>query len=161
MSMTKILSREEAAEFVKAAKSRRQLVGLASGVFDLIHVGHVRYLESARSRVDVLVVSLNSDKSTRSIKGPSRPIIPETERSEMLAALECVDAVLIFDEPDVRATLRALKPDVFFKGADYTPDTVPERDVVQEYGGRVDIAGDPKNHSSTDIIARLRKAEAL
>ena len=158
MSTAKILSREEAAAFVRDAQARQQRVGLASGVFDLLHVGHVRYLQMAKRCADVLVVSINSDASTRAIKGPSRPVIPEAERAEMVAALECVDAVLIFGETDVRTTLLTLKPDLFIKGTDYTPETVPERDVVREYGGQVAIAGDPKDHSSTDVIGRMRRA---
>ena len=158
MSAAKVMSREDAAAFIRAAQTRGQTVALASGVFDLLHVGHVRYLQSARQFADLLVVSLNSDASTRAIKGPERPVIPESERAEMVAALECVSAVLIFDETVVRTTLRALKPDFFVKGTDYTPESVPERDVVSEYGGRVVIAGDLKNHSSTQVIEHMRRA---
>jgi D-glycero-beta-D-manno-heptose 1-phosphate adenylyltransferase len=131
-------------------------VALANGVFDLLHVGHVRYLEGARALADVLVVAVNSDASTRAYKGPGRPIIPEAERAELVAALACTDAVLVFDEPNVRGIIRALQPDVHVKGTDYTPDTIPEADEVRAYGGRTAVAGDPKDHSTTALAARLR-----
>jgi D-glycero-beta-D-manno-heptose 1-phosphate adenylyltransferase len=127
-------------------------------VFDLLHVGHVRYLEGARALADVLVVAVNSDASVRLGKGPERPFVPEEERAELVAALACTDYVVLFDDPDVRPLLRALQPELHVKGTDYTPETVPERDVVQAYGGRVAIAGDPKDHSTTDLLARLRQA---
>ena len=126
-----------------------QPVALANGVFDLLHVGHVRYLQGAKALADVLVVAVNSDASTRAYKGPGRPVVPEAERAELVAALACTDLVVVFDEPDVRAVLRALKPDVHVKGTDYTRTTVPERDEVRAYGGRVAVAGDPKDHSTT------------
>jgi D-glycero-beta-D-manno-heptose 1-phosphate adenylyltransferase len=131
-------------------------VALANGVFDLLHVGHVRYLEGAAALADVLVVAVNSDASTRAYKGPGRPIIPETERAELVAALACTHAVLVFDEPNVRGIIRALRPDVHVKGTDYTPDTIPEADEVRAYGGRTAVAGDPKDHSTTALAARLR-----
>ncbi len=131
-------------------------VALANGVFDLIHVGHVRYLEGAKELADYLVVAVNSDASTRAYKGPGRPHIPEGERAEMVAALACTDRVIIFDEPNVRNIIRALKPDVHVKGTDYTPDTIPEGDEVRAYGGRVAVAGDPKNHSTTELAQRLQ-----
>jgi rfaE bifunctional protein nucleotidyltransferase chain/domain len=127
---------------------------LANGVFDLLHVGHVRYLEAAGRLGDVLVVAVNSDASTRAYKGPTRPVVPEAERAELIAALECVDHVIIFEEPNVAEVLRRLRPDVHAKGTDYTVDTVPERAVVESYGGRVAICGDPKQHSSTELIAK-------
>ena len=131
-------------------------VALANGVFDLLHVGHVRYLEGARALADVLVVAVNSDASTRAYKGPGRPIIPEDERAELVAALACTDAVLVFDEPNVRGIIRALRPDVHVKGTDYTPDTIPEADEVRAYGGRTAVSGDPKDHSTTALAARLK-----
>ena len=131
-------------------------VALANGVFDLIHVGHVRYLEGAKELADCLVVAVNSDASTRAYKGPGRPHIPEGERAEMVAALACTDRVMVFDEPNVRNIIRALKPDVHVKGTDYTPDTIPEGDEVRAYGGRVAVAGDPKNHSTTELAQRLQ-----
>ena len=128
---------------------------LANGVFDLFHVGHLRYLEAAAEEGEILVVAVNSDRSTRAYKGEGRPVIPEAERAEILAALACVDHVFLFDDPTVARILATLRPDVHAKGTDYTPDTVPERAVVQGYGGRVAICGDPKDHSSSDIIERL------
>ncbi|HVE85962.1 MAG TPA: adenylyltransferase/cytidyltransferase family protein [Myxococcales bacterium] len=135
-------------------------IALANGVFDLLHVGHVRYLQGARALADALVVAVNSDRSARAYKGPGRPIIPEAERAELVAALACTDLVLLFDEPDARAVIRALRPDVHVKGTDYTPETVPERDEVEAYGGRVAVAGDPKEHSSTDLQRRIGRAES-
>ncbi|WNG46361.1 adenylyltransferase/cytidyltransferase family protein [Archangium minus] len=137
-------------------RAEGKTVALANGVFDLIHVGHVRYLEGAKELADYLVVAVNSDASTRAYKGPGRPHIPEGERAEMVAALACTDRVLIFDEPNVRHIIRALKPDVHVKGTDYTPDTIPEADEVRAYGGRVAVAGDPKNHSTTELAQRLQ-----
>ncbi len=131
-------------------------IALANGVFDLFHVGHLRYLEGAAQLADVLVVAVNSDASTRAYKGPGRPVIPEAERAEIVAALACVDHVLIFDEPNVERVLLALRPDVHAKGTDYTEETVPERAIVMAYGGRVAICGDPKHHSSSELLGKLR-----
>lgn len=127
----------------------------ANGVFDLFHVGHARYLESAAGLGDLLIVAVNSDRSTRAYKGPDRPVIPERERAEILCALAVVDRVLIFDESTVVGLLQALKPEIHAKGTDYTAQTVPERHVVQAYGGSVAICGDPKDHSSTALIQDL------
>jgi rfaE bifunctional protein nucleotidyltransferase chain/domain len=135
---------------------RRSRVVLANGVFDLFHVGHARYLEAARTLGDVLVVAVNSDRSTRAYKGEGRPVIPEAERAEIVAALECVDWVVVFDDLDVRRILRTLKPDVHAKGTDYTEASVPERDEVTAYGGAIAICGDPKDHSSSAILAKLK-----
>jgi rfaE bifunctional protein nucleotidyltransferase chain/domain len=132
-----------------------QSVVLTNGVFDLFHVGHLRYLEAAAEEGEILVVAVNSDRSTRAYKGEGRPIIPEAERAELVAALTCVDHVFLFDDLNVERILATLRPDVHAKGTDYTPETVPERAVVQGYGGRVAICGDPKDHSSTEIIRRL------
>lgn len=144
---------------VIAAVDHRRKTGatvvLANGVFDVLHVGHLRYLEAAAALCDVLVVAVNSDASTRAYKGPGRPVVPEDERAELIAGLACVDHVLVFDEPNVEAVLDALRPDVHAKGTDYTADTVPERAVVQAYGGRVAICGDPKDHSSTELIESI------
>jgi len=130
-------------------------VTLANGCFDLLHVGHVRYLQGARALGGKLVVAINSDRGVRALKGPGRPAIPELERAEIIAAFAAVDAVVIFDEPDVRALVREIKPDIQAKGTDYTRDTVPERDEVEACGGRVEIVGDPKDHSSTELLGRL------
>lgn len=141
---------------VEQWRAAGQTVALANGVFDLLHVGHLRYLEGARRLADRLVVAINSDASTRAYKGPGRPVIPEGERAELVAALRCVDAVLLFDEPDVRRVIRTLRPDVHVKGTDYTPETIPERDEVEAYGGRSAVAGDPKNHSTTELVSKLK-----
>jgi len=130
-------------------------VTLANGCFDLLHVGHVRYLQDARALGGKLLVAINSDCSVRQIKGPGRPAMPEHERAEIIAALGCVDAVVIFDEPDVRAIIREIHPEIQVKGTDYTAESVPERDEVLAYGGRVAIAGDAKNHSTTEILGKL------
>lgn len=151
----KQLSLEEILEQVRARRHSGQTVALANGVFDLLHVGHVRYLQGAKALADILVVAVNSDRSTRQNKGPTRPVIPEAERAELVAALACTDYVFVFDEGDVRTIIRALRPDVHVKGTDYTPETIPERDEVLAYGGRVAVAGDPKNHSSTELTKRL------
>lgn len=131
-------------------------IALANGVFDLLHVGHVRYLEGAKALAEVLVVAVNGDRSAHSIKGPGRPIVPERERAEVVAALYCTDYVILFDEPDVRGVIRALRPEVHAKGTDYTPSSVPERSEVESYGGRVEIVGDPKDHSSSVLLQKIR-----
>lgn len=148
----KHLSLEALEPVVAAVKASGKTVVFANGCFDLLHVGHIRYLQGARQLGDVLVVGLNSDQSVRRLKGPQRPLMPENERAEILAALACVDYVVIFQEPNVEAVLRVLKPDIHCKGSDYTEETVPEREVVRSYGGRVAIAGDPKDHSTRDLI---------
>lgn len=150
---------EEAARIVQGWKAQGLSVALANGVFDLLHVGHVRYLEDARKLADRLVVAVNSDASTRAYKGPGRPVIPQEERAELLRALRCTDLVLIFDEPDVRRVIRTLQPNVHVKGTDYTPESIPERAEVEAYGGRTAVAGDPKNHSTTELISKLGPAE--
>jgi rfaE bifunctional protein nucleotidyltransferase chain/domain len=137
---------------VNASRSQEVRIALANGLFDLLHVGHVRYLEAAKREGDVLVVAINSDVSARALKGPGRPIVPENERAELVAALGCVDYVTIFAEPTVEPLIRALAPVIHCKGTDYTPDTVPERQAVLETGGRVAIVGDPKDHATRDLI---------
>lgn len=153
----KLLSREELKKRVAEWRQAGDSVTLANGCFDLLHVGHVRYLRAAKELGGRLIVAVNSDDSVRALKGEGRPIMPAEERAEILSALAAVDAVVIFPERDVRALLRDIRPDVQAKGTDYTVDSVPERDVVAEYGGRVEIVGDPKDHSASDIIrSRLR-----
>ncbi len=153
---TKILGRDELRRQVEAWRSAGDRITLANGCFDLLHVGHVRYLHAAKELGGRLVVALNSDESVRSLKGENRPLMPAEERAEILAALADVDAVVIFPERDVRAIIREIHPDIQAKGTDYTAENVPEADVVREYGGRVAIVGDPKNHSASEIIrARL------
>lgn len=152
---TKLLPLEALEPVVAALKASGKTVAFANGCFDLLHVGHIRYLQGARQVGDVLVVGLNSDLSVRQLKGPQRPLMAEQERAEILAALTCVDYIVIFQEPNVERVLRVLKPDLHCKGTDYTEDTVPERDVVRSYGGRVAIVGDPKDHSTRDLIQTI------
>jgi rfaE bifunctional protein nucleotidyltransferase chain/domain len=150
-----VLSRDELIQRVASARESGARIVFANGCFDVLHVGHVRYLAGARELGDLLVVGVNSDEQVGIQKGSGRPVLPATERAEIVAALEPVTYVTIFDEPTVEQLLLALKPDVHAKGTDYTSETVPERDVVRSYGGVVAIVGDPKNHSTSAIIARL------
>jgi rfaE bifunctional protein nucleotidyltransferase chain/domain len=152
LSNEKILSREKLQQRVAEWRGQGESVTLANGCFDLLHVGHVRYLRAAKELGGRLIVAVNADASVRALKGEGRPLIPAEERAEILAALQDVDAVVIFPEKDVRALIREIRPDVQAKGTDYSADSVPERDVVVEYGGRVEIVGDPKDHSATEII---------
>lgn len=149
---SKVLGRDQLQSQVEAWRSAGDRITLANGCFDLLHVGHVRYLHAAKGLGGRLVVALNSDESVRSLKGEGRPLMPAEERAEILAALADVDAVVIFQERDVRAIIREIHPDIHAKGTDYTAESVPEGDVVREYGGRVAIVGDPKNHSASEII---------
>lgn len=153
--MKTILSLEELMNRIAAARASGARIVLANGCFDVLHVGHVRYLAGARELGDVLVVGINSDEQVAIQKGAGRPVLPANERAEIVAALESVTYVTIFDEPTVEQLLLALKPDVHAKGTDYTIESVPERDVVRSYGGEVAIVGDPKDHSTTEIIARV------
>ena len=137
------------------ARLKGEKIVLANGCFDILHVGNLRYLEHARALGDVLVVAINSDKSMRTIKDRGRPILPENERVSLVSALRCVDHIVLFDEPDVSRILDVLRPAIHAKGTDYTERSVPERDKVLAYGGEVRIAGDPKNHSTRDIIERI------
>jgi rfaE bifunctional protein nucleotidyltransferase chain/domain len=155
---SKIGTLAEVKERVEAARSAGRTVALANGCFDVLHVGHVRYLAGARAEADVLVVGVNGDTSVRRLKGPGRPLLPEDDRALLVAALATVDHVLVFPEDDVGALLLALQPDVHCKGTDYAPDTVPERDVVRSYGGRVAIVGDAKDHDTRRLIERVRSA---
>jgi len=153
----RIVERGKLAELVAAWRGTGQSITLANGCFDLLHVGHVRYLQGAKALGGKLIVAVNSDESARRLKGPQRPAMPEQERAEIIAALECVDAVVVFGEPDVRALIREIKPNIQVKGTDYTRDNVPERDEVVAYGGRVEIVGDPKDHSTTELLGRIGK----
>jgi D-glycero-beta-D-manno-heptose 1-phosphate adenylyltransferase len=148
----KILGHDELRRRVEKWRHAGERITLANGNFDLLHVGHVRYLRGAKALGGRLIVAINSDASVRSLKGEGRPVMPEQERAEIVAALADVDAVVIFPELDVRAIIREIRPDVQAKGTDYTVDSVPERDAVAEYGGRVAIVGDPKDHSTSEII---------
>jgi D-glycero-beta-D-manno-heptose 1-phosphate adenylyltransferase len=156
MSSRKIFSRETLQKQVAEWRHASESITLANGCFDLLHVGHIRYLDAAKRLGGKLVVGVNSDESARRLKGEGRPLMPAAERAEILAALEAVDAVVIFSEPDVRALIREIGPNVQAKGTDYTADSVPERDAMREVGGRVEIVGDPKDHSATDFIRAMR-----
>lgn len=153
--MVTVLSREELVKRVAAARESGLRIVFANGCFDVLHVGHVRYLAGAKELGDVLIVGINSDKQVELQKGAGRPLLPAGERAEIVASVESVTYVTIFDEPTVEQLLLTLKPDVHAKGTDYTTETVPERDVVRSYGGEVAIVGDPKDHSTSAIIARL------
>ena len=156
-----ILSREELIARIQAERNNGTHVVLANGCFDVLHVGHVRYLAGARELGDVLVVGVNSDAQVLRLKGNGRPIMPAVERAEIVDALESVTYVTVFDEPTVEELLLALRPDIHAKGTDYTEESVPERDVVRSYGGRVAIVGDPKDHSTSAILERLQREEDL
>jgi len=153
----KILSRDTVIERIAEHRRRGQRIVLANGCFDLLHVGHVRYLEGARREGDVLVVGINSDASERLLKGDGRPILPAQARAALVAALAVVDYVVIFDEPNVEALLTALRPHVHAKGTDYTVETVPERVLAAQLGVRIAVVGDPKQHSTRELLARLGK----
>jgi len=151
-----VLSREALAAAVSEDRAAGRTVAFANGCFDLLHVGHVRYLQAAAREADRLVVAINDDQSVAALKGPNRPLLSADDRAELVAALRGVDYVVIFPEPTVTPLLLALKPDVHCKGTDYTVDTVPERETVRGYGGRIAIVGDPKDHSTRDLLARMR-----
>ncbi len=159
--MDKFKSLSELRRVIAAEKAKGKTVVLANGCFDLFHVGHIRYLRAAKARGDVLVVAINSDSSVRKLKGKGRPILPQRERAEILAALSAVDYVTIFNEPTVTKVLLALRPDIHVKGSDYSRQTVPEKDTVKSYGGKVAIVGGPKIRNTSQIIrniaARIRK----
>lgn len=156
-SVARVLNRQDLCARVEVARKEGAKIVFANGCFDVLHVGHTRYLAGARQLGDLLIVGVNSDDQVRIQKGAGRPILSEIERAELVAALESVDYVTVFEEPTVEQLLLTLKPDVHAKGTDYTADTVPERDVVRSYGGRVAIVGDPKDHSTSSLLARLRK----
>lgn len=153
--MNKLLSREELKRRVAQWRSAGEQIVMANGCFDVLHVGHIRYLQGAKALGGKLIVAVNADDSVRALKGEGRPVMPDRERAEILAALEAVDAVVIFPERDPRNLLSEIRPDVQAKGTDYTADGVPERDVVASYGGHVAIVGDPKDHSATEIIQQI------
>ena len=155
-SAQKVLSRQALRDRVAEWRRDGEPVILTNGCFDLLHVGHIRYLRGAKALGGKLIVAINADDSVRQIKGEGRPLMPAAERAEIIAGLSDVDAVVIFDEPDVRALIREIRPDVHAKGTDYTRDNVPERDEVLAYGGRVEIVGDTKDHSTTDFLRRLK-----
>lgn len=151
-----ILERTRLIARAAVERSRGATIVLANGCFDLIHAGHIRYLQGAKALGDILIVGINSDEHVRGLKGGGRPYMPEHERAEIISSLRCVDFVTIFPEATVTELLLAIKPDFHAKGTDYTVDTVPERETVRSYGGRVAIVGDPKDHSSTELIEAVR-----
>jgi rfaE bifunctional protein nucleotidyltransferase chain/domain len=155
--MGKVVSREQLLLHAQHARAKGQTIAMANGCFDLLHVGHVRYLEGAATEADILVVAVNDDESARALKGEGRPILAADHRAELVAAFRAVDYVVIFSEPTVGPLLNELRPDVHCKGTDYTVDSVPERDVVRAYGGRTAIVGDPKDHSTSDLLTRINR----
>jgi rfaE bifunctional protein nucleotidyltransferase chain/domain len=154
--MGRVMTEEELVERVRADRAEKRTVAFANGCFDLLHVGHTRYLAGAAAEGDRLVVAVNDDESVRKLKGEGRPVLKAEDRAELVAALEGVDYVVTFGDPDVNRLLALLRPDVHCKGTDYTPDTVPERNTVLAYGGRIAIVGDPKEHSTRGLLTRIR-----
>ncbi|MGH9202793.1 MAG: adenylyltransferase/cytidyltransferase family protein [Vicinamibacterales bacterium] len=154
--MGEVLSRTELTARVQDDRAAGLTIAFANGIFDLLHVGHTRYLEAAAREADKLIVAINDDQSAHALKGPGRPVLNQSDRAELVAALRAVDYVVLVSEPTVASLLELLKPDVHCKGTDYTVDTVPERETVRSYGGRVAIVGDPKDHSTRDLLARIK-----
>ena len=152
-----ILAEAELRETLARERAAGRTIAWANGVFDILHVGHVRYLQDAAKVADVLVVGVNGDESVRMLKGPDRPLMPAAERAEIIDAIEGVTYVTIFDEKSPARLLQLLQPDFQCKGTDYTPDSVPEAEIVKAYGGKVVIVGDPKDHSTTDLLAKMRR----
>jgi rfaE bifunctional protein nucleotidyltransferase chain/domain len=155
-----VLSRADLVTRVAADRAAGRTISFANGAFDLLHVGHVRYLQGAAQEGDVLVVAINDDASVRALKGDGRPVLAQDARAELVAALRCVDYVVIFPELTVGPLLEALRPDVHCKGTDYSVESVPERAIVKAYGGRTAIVGDPKEHSTSDLLARVTGAQS-
>ncbi|HLL72457.1 MAG TPA: adenylyltransferase/cytidyltransferase family protein [Pyrinomonadaceae bacterium] len=160
-AVARILERNRLVARVAIARKNGARIVFANGCFDILHVGHVRYLEAAKALGDLLVVGINTDVQVRQLKGAGRPFVTERERAEIIASLRAVDLVTIFPEPTVEALLLAIRPDIHAKGTDYTADTVPEREVVRSYGGRVAIVGDPKDHSSSQMLLRLNQPNTV
>jgi D-glycero-beta-D-manno-heptose 1-phosphate adenylyltransferase len=158
--MGEVLDRDQLLAQVARNRARGLTHAFANGGFDLLHVGHVRYLEAARGEADRLIVAINDDESVRGLKGAGRPIVPAAERAELVAGLRAVDYVIIFSGPTVAPLLTLLKPEVHCKGTDYTMETVPERDTVRAYGGRIAIVGDAKGHSTRDLLERIRSSRS-
>jgi rfaE bifunctional protein nucleotidyltransferase chain/domain len=154
--MGRVVTEQELVDLVQADRAAGRTVAFANGCFDVLHVGHTRYLAGAAAEADRLVVAINDDRSVQALKGNGRPILSAADRAEIVAALERVDYVVTFADADVNRLLDLLRPDVHCKGTDYTPDTVPERQTVLSYGGRIAIVGDPKDHSTRDLVARIK-----
>jgi rfaE bifunctional protein nucleotidyltransferase chain/domain len=157
--MGQVLTESELTARVAQDKRDGRSIAFANGCFDILHVGHVRYLEGAAREADRLIVAINDDGSVRALKGEGRPVMPAAERAELVAALRSVDYVVTFSEPNVERLLSQLKPDVHCKGTDYTVETVPERETVKAYGGRIAIVGDPKDHSTKEVLEKLRSSK--
>jgi D-glycero-beta-D-manno-heptose 1-phosphate adenylyltransferase len=151
-----IVTDQQLLDAVAADRQAGRTIAFANGCFDILHVGHVRYLEGARREGDRLVVAINDDASVQGLKGPGRPVLPENARAELVDALRVVDYVVLFPDRTVERLLRLVRPDVHCKGTDYSVETVPEREIVREYGGRIAIVGDPKDHSTRDLLSKLR-----
>ena len=154
--MGRILDEDDLVAAVHAERAQGRTIAFANGCFDVLHVGHVRYLAEAKAQADRLVVAINDDGSVKKLKGAGRPNLWAADRAELVGALESVDYVVLFSDDDVNRLLQLLKPDVHCKGTDYTPETVPERETVLAYGGRIAIVGDPKNHSTRDLLSRVK-----
>ncbi len=154
-----IVSDEQLMQAIRRERAAGRRIALANGCFDVLHVGHIRYLEAAKREADVLVVAINDDSSVRALKGEGRPILAAVDRAELVAALRAVDYVVTFPETTVARLLERLRPDVHCKGTDYTADSVPERETVRAYGGRVAIVGDAKGHSTKDLIGKVASSE--
>jgi rfaE bifunctional protein nucleotidyltransferase chain/domain len=159
--MGRVVTERELVEAVERDRAQGRSIAMANGCFDLLHVGHVRYLQGAAAEGDRLIVAVNDDQSVAGLKGPGRPILTAADRAELVAALRLVDYVLVFGDPNVERLLMLLKPDVHCKGTDYTVDSVPERAVVAAYGGRTAIVGDPKSHATRDLLARIAGATSV
>ncbi len=157
MLSSKLKTIPELKEIAAKARGAGRIVVFGNGCFDLLHVGHIRYLQGARELGDILILALNGDRSVEKLKGSGRPLMPELERAEILAALECVDYIVVFDDSTVDGLLNEIRPDVHAKGTDYREETVPERETVLSYGGRIAIVGDPKEHSTRDYLKRITK----
>jgi rfaE bifunctional protein nucleotidyltransferase chain/domain len=156
-ALADIVTRAQLIEKTAEARARGLTIAFANGCFDMLHVGHIRYLESAAAEADLLVVAINDDNSVRTLKGDGRPIMTAEDRAELVAAMRSVDLVTIFPEPTVGPLLEVLRPDVHCKGTDYTVESVPERAIVEAYGGRTAIVGDPKDHSTRDLLSRINR----
>ena len=159
MEQAPILDRDEITSLAAEVRARNISIILTNGCFDLIHVGHIRYLNAAKELGGFVIAAINSDRQVLRLKGAGRPFIPELERAEIVAAIRSVDAVTIFDDPTVEELILAIRPDIHAKGTDYTTESVPEREIVRRYGGRVEIVGDPKDHSSTDLIRTVAQSQ--
>ncbi len=157
MLSSKLKTLPELKEIAAQARRAGQTIVFGNGCFDLLHVGHIRYLQGARELGDILILALNGDRSVEKLKGPGRPVMPELERAEILAALECVDYIVVFNDATVDGLLSELRPDVHAKGTDYRVETVPERETVLSYGGKIAIVGDPKEHSTRDYLKRITR----